>query len=374
MKTYGKPSSGVRKDWENRSRLLPDPAAAAASGAKSPLGASGTSDAGAGIHAAAEGATPTPRKHQMCLDLGQRDFGRRSQCARCGMLWLPSDPGDAEAHARHCAAHAAGVAFAGWKHERVQATFHGGGDGGGGSRARRSGGSSGGSSAGKGARVVEIRSGDPAAHVAKLSEVKALMDEDMGFAHAPMKAGRRAFLYITANKVAGCVIVEPITEGRHVKFIEEPALAATTPSPGAEDKNADGTAQKASVFDLEPTPPEPAAPPAQCMQFDGPPAPAMVGVHQMWTHRAHRKKGVMTRLLDTVRERMMFPLRVDRSAVAFSQPTQDGYAFACAYVAGDSGGGSSGGGSGSAGSGGGGGGSAGSSSARPLVYDIQRDE
>jgi ESCO1/2 acetyl-transferase len=40
----------------------------------------------------------------------------------------------------------------------------------------------------------------------------------------------------------------------------------------------------------------------------------------------------MTRLLDTVRRKMIFGMVVERCAVAFSQPTQDGLQLARAYV------------------------------------------
>jgi ESCO1/2 acetyl-transferase len=40
----------------------------------------------------------------------------------------------------------------------------------------------------------------------------------------------------------------------------------------------------------------------------------------------------MTRLLDTVRRKMVFGMVVERCAVAFSQPTQDGLQLARAYV------------------------------------------
>jgi uncharacterized membrane protein YgcG len=44
------------------------------------------------------------------------------------------------------------------------------------------------------------------------------------------------------------------------------------------------------------------------------------------------REGVMTRLLDTVRRKMIFGMIVERCAVAFSQPTQDGLQLARAYV------------------------------------------
>ena len=106
------------------------------------------------------------KQQQLCIDFGQRSLGRREQCYLCGMLWLKGDPTDEAAHAAFCASARAGVPFPGWKKERIIEAWP--------------------NEPGS-PKVVEIRAGDPAPHLAKLEEVKVLMDADMGFAHAPVK-------------------------------------------------------------------------------------------------------------------------------------------------------------------------------------------
>lgn len=61
---------------------------------------------------------------------------------------------------------------------------------------------------------------------------------------------------------------------------------------------------------------------------------ASVGIYQIWTHPSYRRKGVGTRLLDTVRKRMVWGTEVDRKLLAFSQPTQDGLQLAQSYCKG----------------------------------------
>jgi zinc-finger of acetyl-transferase ESCO len=112
-------------------------------------------------------ATKSSKKgQQLFLDYGQKSFGKREQCPLCGMLWVKGDVADEAQHASFCTAASQGVAFPGWKKERVVERWP----------------------AEEGApRVVEVRCSDAAPHVSKLEEVKVLMDSDMGFSHAAMQ-------------------------------------------------------------------------------------------------------------------------------------------------------------------------------------------
>jgi hypothetical protein len=50
-----------------------------------------------------------------------------------------------------------------------------------------------------------------------------------------------------------------------------------------------------SVFDLEPSADQRL--PHESIQLSGEPVPAVIGVHQMWTHRRHRRSVVITNLI-----------------------------------------------------------------------------
>ena len=63
---------------------------------------------------------------------------------------------------------------------------------------------------------------------------------------------------------------------------------------------------------------------------------AMAGIHQLWVHAKFRGQGIATRLVDAVREKLVFGLTVPKNLLAFSSPTEAGARFARSYVCGDS--------------------------------------
>jgi hypothetical protein len=58
---------------------------------------------------------------------------------------------------------------------------------------------------------------------------------------------------------------------------------------------------------------------------------SVLGVKLVWTSPRHRRQRVAHRLLDSVRKSALFGSVVQVQRVAFSQPTEDGFAFAQAY-------------------------------------------
>ena len=59
--------------------------------------------------------------------------------------------------------------------------------------------------------------------------------------------------------------------------------------------------------------------------------PATLGVLQVWTHAAHRRRGVATALLHAARTHAVFGQVVPKDQFAFSQPTSAGHALASAF-------------------------------------------
>ena len=59
---------------------------------------------------------------------------------------------------------------------------------------------------------------------------------------------------------------------------------------------------------------------------------AWCGVRRMWARDCWRRKGVVTRLLDSIRDNFIFGYRFERRQVAFSQPTTLGRLFAEKYL------------------------------------------
>jgi hypothetical protein len=65
-------------------------------------------------------------------------------------------------------------------------------------------------------------------------------------------------------------------------------------------------------------------------------SPALLGVKVIWVSRAHRREHIAHELLDCARRCLVFGTVIPVSSVAFSQPTEDGFALAVSYCRSDS--------------------------------------
>lgn len=57
-----------------------------------------------------------------------------------------------------------------------------------------------------------------------------------------------------------------------------------------------------------------------------------LGVRQLWVHKSCRRTGISKRLIDAARRYFMYGDVFSKEKVAFSQPTDDGRAFAFSYA------------------------------------------
>lgn len=133
----------------------------------------------------------------------------------------------------------------------------------------------------------------------KLREVKALLDDALGFVEEDVFLRRGLFVYVADKQAVGCVTVESATR----------AVPVDPAAPNVE------LAEDGASSD------------------EAPSTPALVGVCQIWVHPAFRRQKIASRLLDAVRDTFIYGMRIPADAVAFAQPTQDGLALAAAYVA-----------------------------------------
>lgn len=63
--------------------------------------------------------------------------------------------------------------------------------------------------------------------------------------------------------------------------------------------------------------------------------PALMGVSRIWTCSSHRRRGIAARLLDCARETFIYGMHLEKSMVAFSQPTESGGSLARGWFCGD---------------------------------------
>ena len=98
------------------------------------------------------------REHlrQLCLDLGQKNFGHVT-CRACGMVYSLGQAQDEADHSRFHRRYLAGVSFHGWKGERVADEFFDG-------------------------RILVVYPDDRRNHLRKVQELCALVDSELGFA------------------------------------------------------------------------------------------------------------------------------------------------------------------------------------------------
>ncbi|KAL6149910.1 hypothetical protein ACJQWK_02845 [Exserohilum turcicum] len=68
----------------------------------------------------------------------------------------------------------------------------------------------------------------------------------------------------------------------------------------------------------------PAVPHSSSLSISTEPEPAMLGISRIWTSNQHRKQGIATRLLDCARANFLYGMRIEKTKVAFSQPTESG--------------------------------------------------
>ncbi|NXB49350.1 ESCO2 acetyltransferase, partial [Leucopsar rothschildi] len=151
-------------------------------------------------------------------DAGQRQLGAL-QCGSCGMLYDPGIPEDRIQHLRHHRRLQQGLAYPGWKKERVVGEFWDG-------------------------KIVLILPGDPKYAVGKAQEVLALVDSELGFPagspRCPEPSRPRSrphsrphsrifpeqshvYLFVGAGSVLGCLVAQGISQAFRV--LPEPGSA-----------------------------------------------------------------------------------------------------------------------------------------------------
>ncbi|KAL2901165.1 Protein CHROMOSOME TRANSMISSION FIDELITY 7 [Bienertia sinuspersici] len=128
---------------------------------------------------------------QFHLELGQSDFLLHT-CKICGIKYAKGDETDEKVHSTFHKNYTHGIPFKGWSHERVIHL----------------------PSLERG-RIILVSSSDPPAQRKKVQEVLKVMEIELGdgwIFHELCKV----YLFISSQRVAGCMIVEPINTAHKV--------------------------------------------------------------------------------------------------------------------------------------------------------------
>eukprot|EP00656_Telonema_subtile_P040442 TRINITY_DN45514_c0_g1_i1.p1 TRINITY_DN45514_c0_g1~~TRINITY_DN45514_c0_g1_i1.p1 ORF type:complete len:299 (-),score=44.27 TRINITY_DN45514_c0_g1_i1:109-1005(-) len=224
-------------------------------------------------HQTSGAAKPCKRKRsfeQTFLDFGQKELGSRT-CEECGMVYAHGTE-DEQIHTVYHKAFCSAVPFKGWANERVERTW--GAD-----------------------RVISVSRDDPVAHFQKVRQVLQMASHDLGdFAERLALATdlERVYLYIDgAGSVAGMVVAQSSVEAALIDATCTETVQTRQP-----------LASKKGV----------------------------PGVQLVWVHWKFRRRQIASRMLDTVRETLMFGCNFQREQLAFSAPTTSGRCLAENYT------------------------------------------
>ncbi|XP_053736587.1 N-acetyltransferase ESCO2 isoform X3 [Synchiropus splendidus] len=235
---------------------------------------------------AVRGRPPRRKKtdeDQLIIDAGQKQFGATT-CSSCGMIYSADNPEDNFQHSQFHHRFLSSIKFVGWKKERVVAEFWDG-------------------------KILLVMPDDPRYAVRKAEEVRRVADSELGFQQLALNrpSQTKTYLYVSAERmVVGCLVAEPIRQAYRV--LDQPESHS--------DLTKDNFLENHRAW---------------CCSTD--PEPALCGISRIWVFSLARRRGVATRMLDTVRRSFSYGGHLTTQELAFSDPTLDGKRLATAYCA-----------------------------------------
>ncbi|XP_041716531.1 N-acetyltransferase ESCO2 [Coregonus clupeaformis] len=218
---------------------------------------------------------------QLIIDAGQKQFGA-TVCGSCGMIYSADSLEDNFQHTQFHQRFLDSIKFVGWKKERVVAEFWDG-------------------------KIILVLPDDPKYAVKKAEDVRRLADNELGFQQVSLSCPSQAktYLYVNSDRmVVGCLIAEHIRQGFRV--LEQPEQT--------KDMTRGDFMEHHRAWCCSTTPEK-----------------AICGVSRIWVFSLARRKGIATRMLDTVRNSFMYGGHLTKEEIAFSDPTPDGKLFATKY-------------------------------------------
>ncbi|XP_070158974.1 LOW QUALITY PROTEIN: N-acetyltransferase ESCO2 [Polyergus mexicanus] len=207
-------------------------------------------------------------ENQYQLDAGQKCFGA-TQCPECNIVYQLGNPEDENAHLNYHNSIRT-LKFQGWKNERVimEDTF-------------------------TSSRIILVESHDSKQYWKKVSDILAIVDRDLGLADMSISnyQGKKVLLYIREKNVLGILVAESIQTA--YRMIPE-------------------------LIELN------------CCTAES--TPTKCGINVVWTAMSHRKQGIATKLVDTLRSKFFYGYVMSLDDIAFSIPTPSGKIFAEKYT------------------------------------------
>lgn len=207
-------------------------------------------------------------ENQYQLDAGQKHFGA-TQCSECGIVYQLGEPEDENAHLNYHNSIKV-LKFQGWKNERIITE-----------------------DPLTSSRIILIEPGDPKQYWKRVLDILTVVDRDLGLSDTTLSnyCDKKIYLYIREKTVLGVLVAECI-QSAHCMIPE--------------------------LIDLD------------CCTSES--SPAKCGINVVWTAMSHRKQGIATKLVDTLRAKFFYGYIMSMDDIAFSIPTPSGKIFAEKYT------------------------------------------
>ncbi|EZA51430.1 hypothetical protein DMN91_007319 [Ooceraea biroi] len=205
---------------------------------------------------------------QYQLDAGQKQFGA-TQCPECNIVYQLGDAEDENAHLNYHNSIRI-LKFHGWKNERViiEDPF-------------------------TSSRIILVEPHDSKHYWKKVLDILSVVDRDLGLSDIEISnyRSKRVLLYIREKNVLGVLVAESIKMAH--RMIPE-------------------------LIDLD------------CCTAES--TPTKCGINVVWTAMSHRRQGIATKLVDTLRAKYFYGYVMSLDDIAFSIPTPSGKIFAEKYT------------------------------------------
>ncbi|KAH0894831.1 hypothetical protein HID58_057260 [Brassica napus] len=247
---------------------------------------------------------------QFHIELGQSDFLLR-HCVECGATYAPGDESDEKNHQSFHKDYMNGIPFKGWQNERAFTS----------------------PSLDKN-RVVMILENDSPAHRNKVQDVVTCEDDGVQFfaftAISRVTLFVQVYLFVSSQRISGCLVAEPIKEAFKIiaPLDDKRLLKKERSSPSTTIHFGDIVLQR-EVSKRCPESDDRLDNRAIVCEEEA--KPAVCGVRAIWVSPSNRRKGLATQLLDTARESFSNGCVLEKSQLAFSQPSSLGRAFGFNY-------------------------------------------
>ncbi|KAI5648363.1 hypothetical protein M9H77_34368 [Catharanthus roseus] len=254
---------------------------------------------------------------QLHLDLGQSDFLLHS-CSTCGFKYACGDEADEKLHKEVHNEYTKGILFKGWEKERVISI-----------------------SSTKEDRVILVLDGDPPAHKKRVEKVLQMMEVELGSSSGSLIHKLcKVYLYVSQRRIVGCLVAEPISEAYRVLRKSEASRSLDNAAIAKKSRLQSSVLQFGSIS-LRREAKEKSSPQVKmealtedfmgAIILEREAVPASCGIRAIWVAPAIRRKHIATRLLATARKSFIEGIELDKSQLAFSDPTWSGRALASRY-------------------------------------------